>query len=531
MPDPRPNVLIVMTDEERYPPPYEDDVVTRWRQERLPARHALRDGGVELHRHYTAATACLPSRASLFTGQYPSRHGVDQTDGLAKRSTDPAMTWLDPDGVPTMGDWFRAAGYRTFYKGKWHISHPDLAAGHGHVGLMANDRHGTVLADGVDAYRRADRLDRFGFSGWIGREPHGADPADTGYVRDPLFAAQVTDLFDDLADDDAPWLTVASFVNPHDIAFTGGAWAMFGFPDVPDHVPPVAEAPSQADGFEGRPRAQAEFAARWDAAVYPQPRDESYRRFYLWLHELVDAAIAQVLAGLEASGMADRTLVVFTSDHGDMVGAHGGLVQKWHVAYDEATRVPLVVRGPGIATPAGGLSLPTSHVDVLPTLLGLAGVDVEAAAATVAETHVETHELVGRDLSAVLRGEAPATDHDQPVYFMTDDSITTGLRQHGLLSGEPYEGVPAPSRVEAVVATVDDGTGPRPWKLARTFEHLAGPDDDGPPDEWELYDLGTDPEERTNLADPAHPVEQRLRGVLDEQREAKRRSPMLRNPG
>src|SRR5690242_4458717 len=108
-----PNFLLIMTDEERYPPPYESDAIARFRRDRLPTRARLRDGGLELHRHYTGSTACAPSRATLFTGQYPSLHGVSQTDGTAKRTTDPAMSWLDPSSVPTLGDWFRAGGYET----------------------------------------------------------------------------------------------------------------------------------------------------------------------------------------------------------------------------------------------------------------------------------------------------------------------------------------------------------------------------------------------------------------------------------
>src|SRR5262245_47598316 len=109
----RPNVLLIMTDQERYPPPYEQDALARFRQEQLPARVAIRESGVEFHRHYAGSCACLPSRATLFTGQYPSLHGATQTDGLAKKNTDPAMNWLDPDGVPTLGDWFRAGGYES----------------------------------------------------------------------------------------------------------------------------------------------------------------------------------------------------------------------------------------------------------------------------------------------------------------------------------------------------------------------------------------------------------------------------------
>jgi arylsulfatase A-like enzyme len=69
-------------------------------------------------RHYAGSTACSPSRATLFTGQYPSLHGVTQTQGIAKKSQDPDMFWLQPNTVPTMGDYFKQAGYQTFYKGK-----------------------------------------------------------------------------------------------------------------------------------------------------------------------------------------------------------------------------------------------------------------------------------------------------------------------------------------------------------------------------------------------------------------------------
>lgn len=80
----RPNILLIMTDEERYPPVYETDAVRHFRSTELPGQQAIRARGTELHRHYAASTACAPSRASLFTGQYPTLHGVRATDGAAK---------------------------------------------------------------------------------------------------------------------------------------------------------------------------------------------------------------------------------------------------------------------------------------------------------------------------------------------------------------------------------------------------------------------------------------------------------------
>src|SRR5262245_41023888 len=126
MNDRRPNVLVIMTDEERYPPPYEEPGVRLFRQQQLPGQNALRERSAVLHRHYAASTACAPSRTSLFTGHYPTLHGVRATDGAAKGAADADMFWLDPNTVPTMGHYFQQAGYRTFYRGKWHISHADL---------------------------------------------------------------------------------------------------------------------------------------------------------------------------------------------------------------------------------------------------------------------------------------------------------------------------------------------------------------------------------------------------------------------
>src|SRR4051794_6668248 len=122
----RPNVLVIMTDQLRYPPSYESDALAEYRRRHLPGVERLRQDGVSFRHHYPMSAACAPSRASLLTGQYPSLHGVTQTDGIAKSADGDDMFWLAPDTVPTLGDWFRAGGYRTYYKGKWHVSHPYL---------------------------------------------------------------------------------------------------------------------------------------------------------------------------------------------------------------------------------------------------------------------------------------------------------------------------------------------------------------------------------------------------------------------
>ena len=106
----RPNFLILMVDEMRYPPIYESASTKAFRQQYLLTQNLLRQHGVEFHRHYAASVACSPSRASLYTGHYPSLHGVTETTGAAKEAFDPDVFWLDPNSVPTFGDYFRAAG-------------------------------------------------------------------------------------------------------------------------------------------------------------------------------------------------------------------------------------------------------------------------------------------------------------------------------------------------------------------------------------------------------------------------------------
>ena len=233
----KPNFLIIMVDEERYPPTYETPEIKAWRKEYLITHKLLRKNGLEFRRHYAGSTACSPSRATIFTGQYPSLHGVSQTTGIAKGPFDANMFWLDSNSVPTMGDYFSAAGYRTYYKGKWHISDADILIPGTHNSFLSyNETTGKPLPKNEQSYLNSNRLDNYGFSGWVGPEPHGKEPHKSGSSarigvsgRDVVFASEVVDLIEELDIENTsnpsntkdPWLIVASFVNPHDIALYG----------------------------------------------------------------------------------------------------------------------------------------------------------------------------------------------------------------------------------------------------------------------------------------------------------------------
>lgn len=207
---PKPNVLLILTDQLRYPPPYESTELQAYRHQHCVGQERLRQNGVSFRYHYPMAAACAPSRASLLTGHYPSLHGVTQTDGISKSADNPEeMFWLAPDTVPTLGDWFRAGGYRTYFKGKWHASHAYLDAEDGDGFLLSIDDDGNRLQENIDKYLKADLLDDYGFSEWVGPEPHGLGAHNTGTVKDPFTADETIALLErfDAEDTDQPWLT------------------------------------------------------------------------------------------------------------------------------------------------------------------------------------------------------------------------------------------------------------------------------------------------------------------------------------
>ena len=183
-----PDTILIVTDQERAAPSYETEAMAAWRHDHLPERRWFGENGVSFERHYTGATACVPSRPTLLTGQYPDLHGVTQTDGLGKTEGDSRMRWLREGEVPTLGNWFRAAGYDTPYIGKWHVSHADIIDRRAGAPLRTNRSTGKVYEDAVQTYLDADVLDPFGFSGWVGPEPHGAGLANSGFVRDHIYA-------------------------------------------------------------------------------------------------------------------------------------------------------------------------------------------------------------------------------------------------------------------------------------------------------------------------------------------------------
>ncbi len=574
----RPNILFILVDEQRYPTVYESEQLRAFRKTHLPAQNGLAARGITFNRHYIASVACVPSRTSLYTGHYPSLHGVASTDGAAKAANDPDMHWLLPGSVPTVGHYLRAGGYRTFWKGKWHAHEADLRVPGTETVVTSYDDNGFTDPKKERTYLEANVLDPFGFDGWVGPEPHGADPLRTGSSahkgqqgRDPAISKQVRDLLGQLDADrsDTPWFMAASFTNPHDIALWGfftnllqRAQGRYDF-SVPADVPETVFnddmfRKSRREDLKTKPSCQTSYRDAYNEFMQPGAVRNEYFRLYYKLHADVDKHIGEVLQALSKTRFADNTVIIFTSDHGDLLGAHGGLFQKWYMAYEEALRVPLTIVLPGNKTPKS-MSMPTSHIDLAPTILGLAGIDMQQANAEIASRFTDALPLVGRDLSPVLRGETDAATVRGPIYFMTDDDPSRGLDQKNFI-GVAYDSVMQPNHIETVIAEINGEI----WKYSRYFDHPqywshpGTPGEDGVRDtvrkpfrrestdegrsrrvytietkveqakpEFEMYNVSADPMELDNLAGMAQWAEResQLSALLAEQRTKKRLTP------
>lgn len=584
----RPNFLIVMMDEQRYAPFYETAELQAWRLQNLTAQNFLRRSAFEFTQHHIMSVACQPSRASIFTGQYPSLHGVSQTSGAAKTAIEQDLYWMDPSSVPTLGNWFRAAGYDTYWKGKWHVSDADLYQPGTYDPLPSYTNTGARDRHLEDIYLESARLENYGFTGFIGPEPHGSNPLNSGSSgprgvgRDEVYAQMSIEQLHRLRKADRPWLLVTSFINPHDITLWGSA-ALAGDlsraqgsfslaqqlvgSTVPRNLFGREYEQSTNEDLSTKPIAQKSFVSQYPKGFQPLRNDIEYHRFYYQLQKNVDEQIGKVIRAITADREQYRnTIIIYLSDHGEMLGAHGGMFQKWHAAYDEMVRVPFIFHNPQLFHGHTTSDIITSHADLIPTMLGLAGLDEGTIAKTLQRSHSQVRRLVGNDLSGVLLGVEDGSRHDRnAAYFMTDDQPFKGANAVSL-AGLPYQPVDQPNCVETVITYLPTGPGgeKQRWKYSRYWDNpqfwtqpnvqdvqmfIPGPVNQPgtvtgqrtvkaleptsgqiapPPDQFELYNATADPAELSNLyGNPAYAVQQKtLEALLSAERTAKRLTPV-----
>ena len=330
-----------------------------------------------------------------------------------------------------------------------------------------------------------------------------------------------------LSNEGKPWSLFVSLVNPHDIMYfdtdapgqhvqNTGKLLKHAAP-APDHElykatwdMPVATTLRESMDAPGRPRAHGEFLKVWDHVLGHIPlEEERWRRFddfYINSIRTMDLQLANLLKELDALDLTDRTIVVFTADHGEAAGAHG-LHGKGPFAYEEAIHIPFIVTHPDVR---GGQSCRavTSHIDIVPTLLSMAGVSESG------RSELAGRDLPGKDLTPVLANAASADVHAarEGILFtysglVTNDASLIAVAGDAIAAGKsPRESMKASGfkpdlKKRGSLRTVFDGRykfsryfSPvernTPRNLAELYQH----------NDVELFDLETDRLETVNLA-------------------------------
>lgn len=409
---PRPNILVFMTDHQRA------DSVTPGSRVIKPNLDRFAAQGLRFAEAYCPSPHCCPSRATFFTGLYPSRHGVWNNicngQALSRGIRRDCRTW---------GDELRDAGYHTAFTGKWHISCDESPRDRGFeelgpINAVGGDVHGASWAAYEKLAAQPEPTTRG--EGEILRPGYGTqkvygrlDPKKVGERHDVNVVQRAIDALPRLAGGNDPWAMFVGCLMPHDPYFAPAEYVdRYKLDDVP--LPP-----SFSDDLRDKPAVVQRLREQiWGQLSEREVRD-AIRHFWAactWLDDL----FGNLLKALEHTGQADNTLVLYLSDHGDYAGDHG-LFAKGIPCYRGAYHVPAIARWPkGIASPGRTVDQFVSLADFAPTFTELAG-------------RTPDPDLTGRSLVPFFRGDTPADWRDEihtqcngvELYY-TQRSVTAG---------------------------------------------------------------------------------------------------------
>ena len=490
------NILMILTDQERHMTAAQ--MPTGYR---LPAHERLASRGVEFENHQVASCVCTPSRSVIYTGQHI------QNNGMFDNTNFPWSNDMSTE-IPTVGDMLRRQGYYTAYKGKWHLTDDFETANELHMPTR-------ILSEEMAEYGFADY---FGIGDIIAN-------TEGGFLHDGVIAAMTRSWLrgkaTNLSADGTPWFMAVNLVNPHDVMYyntdlAGKPAQQMSMAMMPTNRDPdtaqfrrqwdvkLPESRHQSVTGTDRPTAHLDYTDARSALVGRVPNeDDRWHRlnnYYFNCIQTVDNHIMSILDELEDQGMADNTIIIYTADHGELGGAHG-LSGKGATAYREQNNVPFIVSHPDVA---GGqrCKAVTSHLDIAPTLISLAGGNPDA------ESNVH-----GNDISAVLRNPAAASldairpgtlyNYNMLAYLDRDFMLNVSkfLREGGDPDALADKGWRPDMEKRGAIRSVFDGRyklsryfSPLQHHMPQTFEELYANND------IELFDLVNDPNEMVNLA-------------------------------
>lgn len=446
------NVVMFITDQDRaiqhFPP--------GWARQNLPGMSRLERHGLSFENAFTNACMCSPARATLMTGCFPAQHGVKYTLELGMPADQYPQVEMPLD-FENIASVMSAAGYNVIYKGKWHLSKP----ANGEWAPSDAGKYGFARWDPPDAGANQDIA-----------EAGGGDPDNDGRFIEARGSVAsggegALEYLRSHAGSQQPFFMVISLVNPHDVVLYPNNYEEAGYDD--SWLRGTIDLPLTVDeDLSTKPSVQRAFLRIFNEAA-PLPTSDmkrAYLNYYGNLMKASDNYLVNVLDVLEERGLLEDTLIIRTSDHGEMGLAHGGLRQKNFNFYEETLRVPLLYSNPRLyPKPQRSYAL-VSHVDFLPTLANLFHVPPPVRAP-----------WQGVDYSGIVLGSDLREPQDTIVFTYDDYQ-----------SGQPNG--PYPSPPNHIVSIRE-----RYWKLAKYYDPTGKE-----PTQWEMYDLVSDPLERENLA-------------------------------
>ncbi|MFP4382184.1 MAG: sulfatase-like hydrolase/transferase [Candidatus Sumerlaeia bacterium] len=425
-----------------------------------PHTDRLAEEGVRFDRSYCSAPVCTPARGTIMTGLHAPVNGAWYNDATPYRN------------VPMMGDIFKAAGVKVGYTGKWHLD-GGLYNGYGKAeGGFPQEwwYDGKCYVDdiGPEKAKQWKQFARHDYEGML----ENAFPAEDCWGH--RVTNRAIDFLEKAGDD--PFLLCVAYDEPH-----GPFMAPREFLEAIDPSK-FKIRPNVIIGVpEGKPAHQ-----EWVAHGHNNTEEDlrNYWRYYLACNSFIDSELGRLVDAVERLH-GDDTYIIFTSDHGEQMGSHGGW-GKGYTAYNENINTPLIIKGPNVARGAVSQAL-AGQIDLLPTLCDMAGID-------------KPEHLQGRSLMPVLRD--PDSKVNEHVFVTYSRFGNDGEPEWDDEHDADHLFVPGKQRSEFY-----------PWRAVvdqryKLVINLLDTD--------ELYDLEDDPYEMTNrINDPALASERdRLHKIL-----------------
>lgn len=447
----KPNLLFLWTDEQRA------DTMAIYGNHKIhaPNLNKLASESVVFEKAYVTQPVCTPSRSTVMTGLWPHTNGCTENNIPL------------PKEIPCFPELMNDPDYRTGYFGKWHLG-DEVFAQHGFEEWESiEDIYWEYFSEGRDCTARSSYAEYLLSLGYPPDRDRGDFSRDFA-SRLPLEHCKPKFLEQKACDflrrhRHEPFVLYVNFLEPHP--------PFFG-PLNDEHDPNEIDLPKNFDDplEEDEPLRYRLIRHKLYQNGYKGKElrtEEQWRRLaanYWGLVTQVDLSIGAILAELERLGLAENTIVVFTSDHGDMMGAHR-LLNKT-VMYEESVRVPWLMRLPRMGKKQQVIKHPVSHIDLVPTLLELMGKKIPDS-------------LQGKSLLPIIQS-GKASDDD---VFIEWNPKRRGEESYPALPGISVQDV---KRAEgAAIRTVITPDG---WKLCWSDQ-----------DKCQLFDLNKDPWETTNL--------------------------------